>query len=90
MELVQRVDDTAAPMRLQVQVDHRSSNITVPQQFLDSVQIGAGIQQMRSEGVAKGVGTETLALKACLLHGKFYIELDAARVHALALLLSFE
>ena len=75
MELIKRVDDTAAPVGLQVQVNHCSANVAVPQQFFNGVQIGTGIGQVCSKGMTQSVGAKTPVLKACLLHGLLYIKL---------------
>jgi hypothetical protein len=90
IELIKGVNDAAAPVCLQVQVDHCSADVAMAQEFFDGVQIGAGVEQMRSERMSKGVGAKTFILKACLLHCKLYIKLNTAAMHALALLLSFE
>ena len=54
------------------------------------MQVGAGIKQMRSKGVAEGVSAVTPVLEACLFHGRLYIELYAATMHTLAFCLSFK
>ena len=90
MELVKGVDDTAAPVRLQVQIDHRSADVAMAQQLFNGMQVGTGIKEVSSEGVPKGMSAKTLILKACLLHGNLHIELNAAGVHALTLFDSFK
>jgi hypothetical protein len=90
VELVKRVNDAAAPLGLQVQVDHSSANVAMTQQLFNSVQVGTGIEQVRSEGMAKGVSAKTFVLKACLLHGLLYIKLNASGVHTLTLFRSLK
>ncbi len=90
VELIKWVDNAAAPLGLQVQVDHGSADVAMTQQLFNGMQVGTCIKQMRSEGMPKGVGAKTFFLKACLLHSLFYIKLNAAGVHALALFRSFK
>lgn len=44
VELIKGVNDAAAPVRLQVQVDHGSTDVAMTQQFFDGVQVSAGIK----------------------------------------------
>jgi len=90
IELIKGVDDTAAPVRLQVQVNHDSADVAMAQQFFDGMQIGTGIQQVRGKGMTQGMSAKTFILKACLLHGYLHNQLNTAAMHALAILFSFE
>ena len=58
MELIKRVDDTAAPVRLQVQVNHGSSNVAMPQQFFNGMQVGARVEQVSGKGMAESLPRE--------------------------------
>jgi hypothetical protein len=90
VELVKRVDNTAAPLRLQVQVNHCSLNLTMSQEFFNGVQIGTCIKQMSSEGMAKGMYAILFMLKTCLLHRLFYSMPYAAAMHRLAFGIAFK
>src|SRR4051794_37395129 len=90
VELVKGVDDTAAPLGLQVQVDHGSADVAMTQKFFYGVQVCTCIKQVCGEGMAKGVSTKTFVLKSCLLHSQLHIELNAAGMHCLALFCSFK
>jgi len=78
IELIKRINNTAAPVGLQVQVNHCSADVAVTQQFFNRVQVRTGIKHVRSEGMAKGVSAETFILKACLLHCHLHIKLNTA------------
>src|SRR6266540_428887 len=43
IELIERINDTATSMCLQMQIDHGSRNVTMTKQFFNGVQIGACI-----------------------------------------------
>lgn len=90
IKMIKRVNNAAAPVGLQVQVNHGSADVAMTQQFFDGMQIGARIKQVSSEGMAKGVSAKTFVLKACLLHGLLYIKLNTSAMHALSLFRSFK
>jgi hypothetical protein len=94
VELVKRIYNAAAPLGLQVQVDHGSANVAMTQQLFNGVQVGTGIEQMSGPDsyreMTKGVSAKTFVLKTCLLHGLLYIKLNASGVHTLTLLGTFK
>jgi hypothetical protein len=44
MELIKRIYNAPATARLQVQVDHGSTDVAMTQQLFNGVQVGAGIE----------------------------------------------
>ncbi|MEJ7683341.1 MAG: hypothetical protein WKG06_36880 [Segetibacter sp.] len=42
IELIKRINNTAAPVGLQVQVNHCSANVAVTQQFFNGVKVRTG------------------------------------------------
>jgi hypothetical protein len=47
-----------AALLQEVDVDHGRGQIIVPEQVLNGADVGAALAQVRSEGMANGVGTE--------------------------------
>jgi hypothetical protein len=90
VKLIKGVNDAAATVGLQVQVNHCSLNLTMSQEFFNAVQIGTGIKQMSSEGMAKGMYAILFMLKTCLPHRLFYSMLYAAAMHRLAFGIAFK
>ena len=74
-EMIKRVYNAAAPVCLQVQVNHCSADVAMTQQFFYGVEVSGGIGQMSGKGMAKRMSAVTFIVKACLLHGQLYLEL---------------
>ena len=90
IELIERINDTATPMCLQMQIDHGSRNVTMTRQFFNGVQIGACIEQVRSERMTKRMCIIALMPKPCLLHSLLQGMLYAPAMHTLAFGLPFK
>src|SRR5215467_16317623 len=48
----------------QMQIDRRFLQVAMPQQHLDSAQVGTSFEQMSGEAVAQSVGMDVFVLKA--------------------------
>src|SRR3954453_20487211 len=83
-QLIKGVNDTAAAVCLQVQIDHGGLYVAMPQQFFDSMQIGTGIKQMGGKGMAKGMYVIALMPQSGTAHSQFYTVLYTAAVHFIA------
>ena len=65
-----------------MRVNHRSLDVLVPEQFLDSSDIVAGFQQVGGEAVAEGMAGNAL-LETCELRGAADMLLEAAGAHVM-------
>ena len=66
-----------------MRVDHGGGHIVVPEQLLNSADISSTLQQMRSEGMAKGMGADLLR-QPCTAHRHLDGFVDDARVNMMA------
>jgi hypothetical protein len=57
-EVVQGARHALAALLQDVGVDHGGGKIVMPEQLLNGVDVGAALEQVRGEGMAKGVGAD--------------------------------
>jgi len=89
IEMIKRVYYAAAPVTLQVHVYHGSADVAMTEQFFYGVQVGACIEQVGCEGMAKCMSAVTFVFKASLLHGQLYLKLYSSAMHTLTFGLCF-